>query len=156
MKTLTSHGWQSGFRIDPIIDCSDFTDRYTNLFKIYFPIFQKNKSIQFLLVPSVCRTLFLKRSKNYTPKKNSLLVPFKNKEIQFLIKKNLNGNEKTPVSIYLRNTPVFKNYFPVIFSNQQSTEFFFLRTIRLHFLLIFSKLDILVRHLSSAGRAADL
>ena len=36
MKKLTDSGWQVGLRIDPIIDCNDFTSRYQSLFSDIF------------------------------------------------------------------------------------------------------------------------
>ena len=36
MKKLTDQGWQVGLRIDPLIDCEDFTERYQRLFKDIF------------------------------------------------------------------------------------------------------------------------
>ena len=38
MKKLTQSGWQVGLRIDPIIDCTDFTQRYETLFSDIFSI----------------------------------------------------------------------------------------------------------------------
>ena len=48
MKKLTSHGWPIGLRIDPIIDCIDFTDRYANLFQnIFFQYSRRTNPFSF-------------------------------------------------------------------------------------------------------------
>lgn len=36
MKKLTSHGWQVGLRIDPLIECTEFNQRYEGLFNDIF------------------------------------------------------------------------------------------------------------------------
>ncbi len=42
MKKLTSHGWQVGLRIDPLIECTNFTSRYSALFKDIFSTIPEN------------------------------------------------------------------------------------------------------------------
>ena len=36
MKKITDAGWQVGLRIDPLIDCDDFEQRYQSLFRDIF------------------------------------------------------------------------------------------------------------------------
>jgi spore photoproduct lyase len=36
MQKVAEHGWKVGLRIDPILDCKDFENRYFNLFKEIF------------------------------------------------------------------------------------------------------------------------
>ena len=43
MKKLTEQGWQVGLRIDPLIDCEDFTSRYQRLFKDIFSHIPQDK-----------------------------------------------------------------------------------------------------------------
>ena len=67
MKKLTDHGWQVGLRIDPLIDCEDFSTRYQNLFQDIFSQIPREKIHSVSLGTFRMPTTFFKKMEKLYP-----------------------------------------------------------------------------------------
>jgi spore photoproduct lyase len=67
MKKLTDQGWQVGLRIDPLIDCEDFTSRYQRLFKDIFYHIPQDKIHSVSLGTFRMPTTFFKKMEKLYP-----------------------------------------------------------------------------------------
>ena len=110
MKKLTDRGWQVGLRIDPLIDCEDFSTRYKISFKIYSLRFPVRKFIRSPWAPFECPLPFSKKWKNFIPRKNSFPVGSKIDPVPLHTVKKSSGKEKKPVFNYYYNTSCPKDF----------------------------------------------
>jgi len=67
MKKLTDRGWQVGLRIDPLIDCEDFSTRYQNLFQDIFSQIPREKIHSVSLGTFRMPTTFFKKMEKLHP-----------------------------------------------------------------------------------------
>ena len=100
MRRLAEKGWKLGVRLDPIIDCIDFDQRYQSSLLISFQTYPSPPFIRFRLVPSVYRSLFSNAWKNYTRQNLSFPRNFQDVAVRLATHRKLKTNEFPPVRTF--------------------------------------------------------
>ena len=118
MKKLTSHGWQIGLRIDPIIDCSNFTDRYTNLFQNIFSNIPEEQIHSVSLGAFRMPSTFFKKIEKLYPEEKLFAGPFQKQGNSISYKKELERERKdTCINLLKKYTSVQKIFSCDIFES---------------------------------------
>ena len=137
MKKLTDRGWQVGLRIDPLIDCEDFSTRYQNLFQDIFLSIPREKIHSVSLGTFRMPTTFFKKMEKLHPQEKLFSGRLENRSGTVAYRQKSSGKEKKPVFNYYYNTSLPKRFL-IAKSLLAPTPKKIGITIRLHFIKIFS------------------
>ena len=109
MKKLTDRGWQVGLRIDPLIDCEDFSTRYQNLFQDIFSQIPREKIHSVSLGTFRMPTTFFKKMEKLHPQEKLFSGRLENRSGTVAYRQEIERERKeTCLQLLLQHIPAQK------------------------------------------------